>query len=123
MGLPTVSEMSGTRAYSIFIAILFFSAIQAHPLVSSKVFAATGQNEPKWRPFNTVASNPVIMHGKGYPQDEDSVNLPDLKDFVANLKAALKNEISALIDMQDDQGWPVHYISQKRRYLPQQLLR
>ena len=70
------------------------------------------------------------------------MDLADLKDFVFSVKSALKNEISALIEMETEgeaQGWPLQFLSKKRlpdiltpefsthsqngRFLPQQLLR
>ncbi len=53
-------------------------------------------------------------------QEEDSA---DVSDFVSNLRSALRNEISALIDMDDmQQSYPAYSINHKRRFVPQQLM-
>jgi len=125
--MGAVSNMSWIRAYGIFIALVIFSItkIQAHP------FAKDG---PKWRPFNSIMNglssnkeamemmpaNPMALHGLPNGQEEDSA---DVSDFVSNLRSALRNEISALIDMEEaQQGYPAYSITHKRRFVPQQLM-
>ena len=55
-----------------------------------------------------------------FEQEEDSA---DVSDFVSNLRSALRNEISALIDMEEaQQGYPAYSITHKRRFVPQQLM-
>merc|ERR1719362_235059 len=41
--------------------------------------------------------NPMALHGQPNGQEEDSA---EVSDFVSNLRSALRNEISALIDME-----------------------
>ena len=76
--LLAVSKMSWTHAYGLFVItlVLVSTAIHAHPMMQNKNFAI-GQNEQKWRPFNSMEgissnegtldmmpSNPVFLHGQ-----------------------------------------------------------
>merc|ERR1712083_231177 len=123
--MGAVCKMSWIQAYGIFIGLLIIFTTKTYGNPMARV-----QN-PKWRPFNSImkerympflpedspGSNPVALHVQGYPQEEN-----DMKDFESNLRSAVRDQLSTLIDMKRGEIWPDYNGSQKRRFMPQQLI-
>ena len=57
-------------------------------------------------------------------------NLEDLDQFVSGIKSSLRDQISSLLALDSgpfmaygNRGWPIHHnFSQKRRFIPSQLI-
>ena len=106
-----------------FSKIFFFATSQWKSVNIYRIFWRIFRNfddYPGFQPMRSWANTCAQVCTYFSKQEEDSA---DVSDFVSNLRSALRNEISALIDMEEaQQGYPAYSITHKRRFVPQQLM-